>query len=595
MARETLQKFTLIRFSRAAAAAVQSDVETAVDRLADLNAEIVDARFDQLLEERRRQLEVTQLAVGPREALELVNQLLRETPDETNVVYLLSDFRENQWSRPAELRRALRETEQFSEAIHLVRCSRQRQANLAVAELNVGDETRAAGVPFFVQVSVRNFGTEAARRVPVRVRATSFDPEVAASAEPGTLPGKSEEPPALLLEEVPPGETVVRRVQLFFAQPGPHIVEALLPEDAVAADNHRWCVVDLPAGEPVLIVDGSLNQRHAYFLAAAFQPGQRAKSGVRPDIQPVSALRDTPPDSLAAYRAIYLLDVDRLDDRARENLEAYVQAGGGLAVFAGEHVDLSHYTQQLYREGQGFFPLPLRRADQLPVETFDNTPDFRVESHPVFRIFTGDQSRFLSLVTIDRYLRPPDDWRPDPQSTVPRPGNAPQPPTARRRTAVRTGPRRGVPEHTRARLEQLGARSQLCRHRAATAVLSGVGKPAGSESDGRLADRTELGYAKIPRASGVREARPRAGPAGCDRATGRARHRTRCGRRPAWADPATVRPAPTRGAAVCTKPGPRRWKARTTCGDLLSTWSRRKETWRSRPARPCGIACSRFA
>ena len=210
----------------------------------------------------------------------------RNSSDETNLVYLVSDFRENQWQRPAELKRRCAETQKASEAIHLVRCSKQPQANLAITDLRPGEETRAAGVPLFVHVSVRNFGTETARRVPVRIRSLFYDPRVVASAEPGKLVGKAEEPPAVLLDEVPAGQTVTRRVQVYFPQPGAHVVEASLPEDSVAADNRRWCVLDIPAGEPVLIIDGSPDQRNAYFLAAAFQPGQRANSGVRPEVQP---------------------------------------------------------------------------------------------------------------------------------------------------------------------------------------------------------------------------------------------------------------------------------------------------------------------
>lgn len=418
MLRTTPQKFTLIRFSRAAAMAGQANADRIVDRIADLNGDLVDGRFKERLEEHQRQIEPSQLAVGPREALELVNQLLRASSDETNLVYLVSDFRENQWRRPAELKRALAETQKVSEAIHLVRCSKQPQPNLAITDLRPGEETRAAGVPLFVHVSVRNFGAETARRVPVRIRTLFYDPRVVASAEPGKLAGKFEEPPAVLLDEVPAGETVTRRVQVYFPQPGAHIVEALLPEDAVAADNRRWCVLDIPAGEPVLIFDGSPNQRNAYFLSAAFQPGQRANSGIRPEVQPVSLLRDTTPEALRVYRAIYLADVDQLDERAVQNLESYVKDGGGVAVFAGPRVNLASYTQRMYRDGAGFLPLPLARSDTLPPEMFENVPDFTVQEHPVFSPFAGEQGAFLRLIAVERYVRPPDDWQRDPQSTV---------------------------------------------------------------------------------------------------------------------------------------------------------------------------------
>ena len=418
MTRETAQRFTLIRFSRAAAATTQEALGARVARVADLNGENIGADFDQLLADRQRQIEPTQLPVGPHNALELIGQLLKENSRETNLVYLVSDFRENQWAQPADLRRQLRDIEQVSEAVHFIRCSRQPQPNLAIVDIRPGEETLAAGVPLFVYVSVRNYGTDTARRIPVVIRTVSFDPRAAAASEPGRLSGKSEEPPALLVEEIPPAQTVTRRVQVYFPQAGAQIVEARLPEDCVTADNYRWCVLNLPAGEPVLLLDGSLDQHNAYYLSAAYQPGQRANSGIRPDVQRASLLRDAPADTLRSFRTIYLADVDQLDERSVENLENYVKGGGGVAVFVGENVNIAAYNQRLYRNGEGLLPLPLERSDVLPVESFENTPDFEVQNHPVFSVFSGQQSTFLRMVSIDRYLRPPQAWKPDPQSTV---------------------------------------------------------------------------------------------------------------------------------------------------------------------------------
>ena len=160
------------------------------------------------------------------------------------------------------------------------------------------------------------------------------------------------------------------------------------------------------------MIDGSLEQRHAYFLSSAFQPGQRTNTGVRPDIQSPAFLRDTTPETLAGFRVIYLLDVQQLDDRAVENLENYVRSGGGVGVFVGEQVNPAFYTQKLYRDGAGFFPLPVERASDLPIELLENVPDFEVENHPVFSIFHGERNPFIRLVAIRRYLQPPVTWTP---------------------------------------------------------------------------------------------------------------------------------------------------------------------------------------
>jgi hypothetical protein len=186
----------------------------------------------------------------------------------------------------------------------------------------------------------------------------------------------------------------------------------------VAVDNRRWCVMEFPEGEPVLLVDGSQQQLHAFFLQSVFEPGGRANTGVRPEIKTPAFLRDTLPEILQKYRAIYLLDVPRLDERAVVNLEAYVRGGGGLGVFVGPEVNIAFYAQQLYREGRGLMPLPLLREDELPLEEDENVPDIEPLEHPVFSVFLGERNPFIRQITVERYLRPPTDWKPAPDSSV---------------------------------------------------------------------------------------------------------------------------------------------------------------------------------
>ncbi len=418
MGQDSQQKFTLIRFSRAAAIIDRDADDADVTQITDFNAEVVDSNFDVLLEEKRRGMEVTELAAGPRQAMLVLNQLLEQNQDENNIVYVLSDFREKEWESPSELLTLLREAESNSTDIQFVGCIEKQQANLTLTDLQPEPGTRAAGVPLFVKVSVRNNGDEPARKVQIKIRTHFYDPTVVASSDPGKVTPKLDEPPTVLIEEIPPGATATRQVQIFFPQPGPQVVEAVLADDAVATDNRRWCVVKVAEGDPVLMIDGSLDQRHAYYLSSAFQPGQRTNTGVRPEVQSPAFLRDTTPETLAGFRVIYLLDVQELDDRAIENLENYIRNGGGVGIFVGEQVISASYTQKLYRDGEGFFPLPLDRAKDLPIELLENVPDFEVEDHPIFSIFLGERNPFIRLVAIRRYLQPPAAWMPSTDAPV---------------------------------------------------------------------------------------------------------------------------------------------------------------------------------
>ncbi|MHB0956155.1 MAG: BatA domain-containing protein [Pirellulaceae bacterium] len=403
---ELRQRFTLIRFSRAQAAH-EADLESGIAAtLADLNAEDVDSRFPARLEEIRLTFQPTQLSVGPEAALQILRRLISQGSNENRILYLVSDFRTKEWANPRETRELLGELEQQDVQIRLVNCVRSRHANLAITDLQPADETRASGVPLFVNVHVTNYGDQTAEKVPVKVRTLLY--ESAAKAGEANRPAATvDESPTMEIERIGPGETVSQRVQVYFPSAGKHVVEAVLPEDAVSADNRRWCVIDFPEEETVLVIDGDPGQRNAFYLQAIFQPGQRARTGVRPEVQNAAFLRDVNAESLGKYSAIYLLDVDRLDDRARTNLEAYVQAGGGVAVFVGPQVNIAYYNDQLYRGGAGPFPVLLARDDLLGAEDVDRGPDVEIEAtdHPVFQELVQGQNPLVRTLHVERFLR----------------------------------------------------------------------------------------------------------------------------------------------------------------------------------------------
>lgn len=412
------QKFTLIRMSRAARAATGAAEDLDFDQVLDFNAQIIDADFDVTLEARRNAFQVTELAAAPGPALQLLRELIGLTSNEQRQVYIVSDFRTNPWENPAEVRGLLQEIEQSPAEVHLVGCVREARQNLALVELAPANATRAAGVPLFVHAAVKNFGPDAARNVQLKIRTDFYDPVLAQTVPPAQLQPKSDELPTVLINEIPPGQTVTRSVQVFFPQPGLHVVEAALQDDPVAADNRRWCVLDLPQGEPVLLVDGSPQQQHAFFLQAVFEPGGRANTGVRPEVKPPAFLRDTLPERLAEYRAIYLLDVPRLDERAVANLEAYVRGGGGLGIFVGPEVNLAFYASELYRDGSGLMPLPLVREEKLPPATDESVPDIEPAEHPVFSVFLGERNPFIRQITVEQVLGPASSWKPAADSSV---------------------------------------------------------------------------------------------------------------------------------------------------------------------------------
>ncbi|MBC7854463.1 MAG: BatA domain-containing protein [Pirellulaceae bacterium] len=405
------QKLTVLRYSQA-----RGGADVSANSAADFNSEIIDSEFDLTLEKKQRSWEPTDLALGPRDSLGMLRELLAQAKDETAIVYVLSDFRVKDWGTPAELRTALEEVKKTKADIHLVNCARSREPNLGILEILPADDTRAAGVPLFVNVKVKNFGMAEASKVQLKLSSTFYPSEDLTKTPPESRSVVREDLATMLLEKIGPGETLTRRVQVYFPQPGKHVVQASLPEDPVDADNRRWCVIDFPDGEKTLLIDGSLHQKHAYHLEVAFRPLEKSNTGIVPEVKPVSFLRDIAADALRQYATIYMLDVPSLENRAVTSLEDYVRAGGGLAIFAGPDMNMNFYNNRFYKDGKGLFPLPLLAAWDLPPPLDPNEPDIELMRHPIFSFFLDQTNPLIRGVKVDKYVAAKKDWKPEPNS-----------------------------------------------------------------------------------------------------------------------------------------------------------------------------------
>lgn len=383
------QTFTLLRFSQAGRASSGTQP--------DMLEETVDTEFAERLQVALDPLTASHSAVGPISALEAAEQLVGRGSGDRHVVYLVSDYRAREWGNPTDLADHLKRLNQMGAKVHLVNCVQRARSNLAITDLATEAGTRAAGVPLFMEVTVKNFGQTPVKNVPVLVEA---------AGQPR---------PALKISQIPPGEAVKERFLIHFATAGEHVVGVRLESDVVAADNFRYSVVGLPDDVPVLLVDGDPEAVDAKYLSAALTPGGPVATGIRARIERPRYLSL---NRLDAFAAIYLLNVQRLDESAVEALESYVRAGGGVGLFLGDRCRSSFINQSLYREGRGFFPVPVSGEAELLVDRLRKAPDLAVGGHRIFRVFSGKRNTFLSTVIVERYFAVPEEWRPGPDSTT---------------------------------------------------------------------------------------------------------------------------------------------------------------------------------
>ncbi len=412
------QKLTLIRWTQAArmpSTEVGVDPVAAASQAADFYGAAVDGEFAKRIETMLTSMNETALSATPAPALRLATELADTLEHERPVVYLVSDFRSTNWEQPAEVLELVRGLEEKKAHVNFVRCAEDRHTNIAITRLVPAEGTRAAGVPVFMDLSVTNFGEQVQELVPVAIQSQLFRSDTI-SEDPLAATGTKTELPSVLFDRIEPGETAVRRFQVYFPTAGHHVVSAQLPADSVAVDNRRFCVVDFPIDIPVALIDGDPERRNATYLTSVFRPSQRVLTGLRPEEKSVAFLRDASEEQLDEFHVIYLMDVASLDSAAMTNLESFVRRGGGVAIFVGPHTNLNFY-RQWYNNGAGMYPVPLQRID-LNTNMVGNTPSLIVEQHPVFRVLLGEGNPFASQVRIQQFIRPQRNWQPADQSTT---------------------------------------------------------------------------------------------------------------------------------------------------------------------------------
>ena len=380
------QKVTLLPFSAAQDLTAGEMPEFSGKLLSDKTLPQLRAVLDNL--------QCSESDAGPSETIRAAIHMPEAEPDESRIVYLVSDFRERQWTSDELVKRRLRRLSTESEQLHLVQCVEEQRANLAIVDLQPEAGIRGAGVETWFEVTVANLADEPASSVSL------------------SIVQDEHKLPSVVIDEIAAKSKVTRRFRVRFQSAGAHRLEATLENDSLAIDNRRFYACDVPDVFSVLVIDGSPSREDGFYLKTALQPGGATNPGWSPRVEPPAYLRQH--ELLTDFAAICLLDVARLDNSEVEALEQYVEAGGGLAIYVGSEVQQSFYNERLYRDGTGLLPAPLDVPTQLLQDSLQTEADLVVSEHPLFRIYAGQRNSFLPLVKVNFYYAVEPGWRPDP-------------------------------------------------------------------------------------------------------------------------------------------------------------------------------------
>jgi len=321
-------------------------------------------------------------------------------PDKSQVLYLVSDMRANDWAEQGEaVRVELEELKKAGVVVHLidvtgdpyrrldVRAPRGND-NIGIVELVPSKPIVARGESVEFKLKVRNFGVAPVENARFAIKVNGDDDKGRSVAFGSLAPGQvSEERFELYFDEVGTDPRLLpdplavftgtdKEVEALFKRFSVVTASLDTPErGGIPADNVRHAVVEVREKLPVLVVDGAkANLRpgekidgHFVYLNQFFANATGSGFAVT-EAKPV----DLDGLDLSRFALLLLLDVPALSDAGTKNVEAFIRNGGGCGIFLGADVKPQDYNKRMYRDGAGFFPValpdgptPEPTADQL--------------------------------------------------------------------------------------------------------------------------------------------------------------------------------------------------------------------------------------
>lgn len=296
--------------------------------------------------------------------------LLRQSPAPRRRLVVVSDFTVNGWEAFH-----LSQFDVLPERLnlHFIRlATAQRDANLAVESLTIAEAPFIEGVPLEITAVLRNRSAEARRSVRVDL--------IVDQRKVGQQ-----------LVDLRPDEQVAVPFRITAPKGGLHRGEIRLEEDALPDDDHFYFGLRTLAPARILIVDGdpgpSLFESEIFYLMQALQPFTTLQQALfYPTPVPWEGIDR---ERFEDYEVIVMCNVEVVSTQIRQRLHRFVNAGGGLLVFAGNHVRAERYNTMFYRSDTLLLPVALGQPVQQP-EDRPQTIAHIDPTHEALRLFASE-------------------------------------------------------------------------------------------------------------------------------------------------------------------------------------------------------------
>lgn len=274
-----------------------------------------------------QRLQLSAVADSVPRLIERAVSLLDSSEKVHREIYIFTDLATAGWpsSEFGGLRERLLKTKNI--AFYLLDVGIEEPRETGIREVKLSEDVNIEGIPLEFQVECRRWGPAETRTV-----ALYLEDDNSASATGAKQPVKR----AQASVSIPANGLAVTTIRLAGLTSGVHQGYVQLEGDSPLVHNDRWYfTVHVRSALPVLIAAPSPAERRAVYLSQALAPEMLRRAGVarfQCDVIDLSALASK---DLAKYQAVFVLDPSLLPNQTWERLKAFVENGGGLAIFLG--------------------------------------------------------------------------------------------------------------------------------------------------------------------------------------------------------------------------------------------------------------------
>jgi hypothetical protein len=330
-------------------------------------------------------LQLTHGSAGLLNTLQTIEQTFADAEKKHGVlpqrrVVFFTDLGKNTWGEvnSPECLQKLTGWEQKGIDVSLVDVGQDEVTNHAITELVTESPWITLHEPTTFRVDVKNESKTGTTTTPQRVTVALFIDGQRVNEQRVDIPTRGS---ASL--------SFVQRLDV----PGEHIVEAVLIDDQLPVDNHRWRWINVRKALSVLCIEGRYGE--ADHLMLAFRPEKNETS--RFDIRRATESELIEAD-LQQYDLVVLCNVGRVSQNEGQILRQYVERGGNLLVLLGDQVQADSYNETLAGENPLLPAIigEVKRGSELRIDPLQ----YR---HPLIAAFRGHQRSGLLTIPVWTY------------------------------------------------------------------------------------------------------------------------------------------------------------------------------------------------